>query len=109
MEKLLRTFLPVAFHAEHLAVVATCRSALAPRTDVVCLHLRQGEVLSADGTDALLVGICRLSHGGRELTDVQHSLVSAQYILYAPALCVTSSSIHSRSNSCCSQSVSQSV
>ena len=44
----------VAVAAEHLAVFSHGTAAIAPRCDVVGFHLLDFEVLSANGTDAVL-------------------------------------------------------
>ena len=71
---LLRAFAAVAVAAEHLAVVGDGAAAVAPRRDVVGLHLRKLEMRAAEGTDTVLPlflvldrihRIDRIAHGGR--------------------------------------------
>ena len=52
---LLCPFAAVAFAAEHLAVLFRGAPALAPRSDVVALHLFEGIFLLAMGADVVLL------------------------------------------------------
>ena len=79
--RLLRTLLQVAVAAQHLAVVGRGLATLAPRNDMVRVHLLVLEVLAADRADALLALIRRTRIALVEGADGQRLLLARQQVL----------------------------
>jgi hypothetical protein len=77
---LFSSFSSVAVLAEHLQIVGYGFATLAPRSDVVALHLLNAERLMAERTDAMLSLIGFLLLGIGEGTDAQVSLFVSEQI-----------------------------